>query len=447
MALSTTFGVDPNNLYKTLPFQYGQPAVNPGGEGAPLPGATAVAKPQPMPVGMVDMPAAPAPASSVGYMPSSYTSTKYTSTGYEAKPYEVPEDGLVQNRVLDIAGKNSPLMQAARTRALQDMNARGMVNSSIATGAGEAAVIDKALQIATPDAAAYNAAALKTGDAENTARQFGAAAENTALTNTANQENAASQFGATARNKAEEFQAGAANASALQAQQSQSAAFLAGINNAAQLANTKLSSDTQIALANLDAATKLQLTNIDTQSKQLLQSNTSASQAYVQAATNIANIASSTMSEEAKRDATQTQINMLRQQLDLIGGVASAEIVAQLQDLGKQYYGQDNTSGGTVGPGASNVGTNGSIPTGGSRDANGNVYNADGTPAGWRGPSGMPVAPGQGAAGGGGGQPAAPNNTPIPAGGYRDDAGNVYSMDNEGNPVWVGMGPAGQATR
>jgi hypothetical protein len=47
----------------------------------------------------------------------------------------------VQNQLKGIIEANSPLMQQARTNALQAMNQRGLVNSSMAIGAGQDAVI------------------------------------------------------------------------------------------------------------------------------------------------------------------------------------------------------------------------------------------------------------------------------------------------------------------
>lgn len=53
----------------------------------------------------------------------------------------------------------SPYITRARTSAAQYANRRGLLNSSIAAGAGEAAAIDAALPIASQDAATYGRAA------------------------------------------------------------------------------------------------------------------------------------------------------------------------------------------------------------------------------------------------------------------------------------------------
>lgn len=84
----------------------------------------------------------------------------------------------VQGQLDTILGKDGPLMQSARTRAAQNANARGLLNSSMAVQAGEQAVIDSALPIAAADAAAYNRAGETNQASQNLALQFGADASN-----------------------------------------------------------------------------------------------------------------------------------------------------------------------------------------------------------------------------------------------------------------------------
>ena len=58
----------------------------------------------------------------------------------------------VSGRLQGLLSKDSPYLARARTGAAQAANRRGLLNSSIASGAGEAAAIDAALPIATADA-------------------------------------------------------------------------------------------------------------------------------------------------------------------------------------------------------------------------------------------------------------------------------------------------------
>lgn len=66
-----------------------------------------------------------------------------------------PKTDTVQGQVESIIAKDSPLMQLHGTRAKQAANSRGLLNSSMAVQAGEAAVIDAAMPMASQDAATF----------------------------------------------------------------------------------------------------------------------------------------------------------------------------------------------------------------------------------------------------------------------------------------------------
>jgi hypothetical protein len=73
--------------------------------------------------------------------------------GYEADQIDIdPSTDTVEGRVEGIIAKNSAPMQLNKTRALQEMNERGLVNTSMAVGAGQNALYDWAVPIATEDA-------------------------------------------------------------------------------------------------------------------------------------------------------------------------------------------------------------------------------------------------------------------------------------------------------
>jgi hypothetical protein len=78
----------------------------------------------------------------------------------------------MQGQVSSILSQDNPLMQRARSLATQQMNQRGLVNSSMAQGAGVAAMVDRALPIAQQDAQTYSQRALVNQDATNQANQF-----------------------------------------------------------------------------------------------------------------------------------------------------------------------------------------------------------------------------------------------------------------------------------
>lgn len=82
--------------------------------------------------------------------------------------------GTAQGQVESILSKDSPLMERARTLAKQGMAQRGLVNSSMAQGAGVAAMIDRATPIALQDANAFNQADSDNQNALNQSGQFNA---------------------------------------------------------------------------------------------------------------------------------------------------------------------------------------------------------------------------------------------------------------------------------
>jgi hypothetical protein len=84
------------------------------------------------------------------------------------------------NTLLD---SNSPYITQARNRSQVQANSRGLINSSIAAGAGEEAAIGAALPIASQDADTYNRTRLANYDVSTRAGEF-----NTNSTNQANRD-------------------------------------------------------------------------------------------------------------------------------------------------------------------------------------------------------------------------------------------------------------------
>ena len=95
-----------------------------------------------------------------------------------------PTAGLVSNNVNSLIDQNSPLMQRAAAKANEQANSRGVLNSSMAIGDAQNAVIANALPIAQSDAASQNQFALTNASAANQNSQF-----NTGQTNTVNTQN------------------------------------------------------------------------------------------------------------------------------------------------------------------------------------------------------------------------------------------------------------------
>lgn len=81
-------------------------------------------------------------------------------------------DATVQGQLTSVLDKGGPLMERAAARSNQQMNARGLLNSSMAIGAGQGALYDAALPIARDDAATFGAAGkFNAGEANTSARQ------------------------------------------------------------------------------------------------------------------------------------------------------------------------------------------------------------------------------------------------------------------------------------
>lgn len=112
------------------------------------------------------------------YKPATPQATGMVATA-ETTPWNVTSDQLVENRTNNIIKADSPLMQQARGGAMQAMNERGLINSSLAVGAAQDAVLNKAIEIAKPDAQTYADAAQFNAGAKNTASMFNAGQTNT----------------------------------------------------------------------------------------------------------------------------------------------------------------------------------------------------------------------------------------------------------------------------
>lgn len=86
---------------------------------------------------------------SAASLPSSVPTTQQATTAMPSVSASRGND--VADRVTAITSQDSAFMRAARSRGLASANRRGLVNSSIATGAAEAAALDAAAPIAAQD--------------------------------------------------------------------------------------------------------------------------------------------------------------------------------------------------------------------------------------------------------------------------------------------------------
>jgi len=123
------------------------------------------------------------------------TATAGTATGTlaqakeaTAKTQQVDQSSLASNQLNDITKQDSPLMQRARQEGMLLAAKRGLQNSSIAAGAAEGAMVDRATPLAQQNSATLNTQALANQEAENEANNL-----NAQLGTSTSQQNAALQ--------------------------------------------------------------------------------------------------------------------------------------------------------------------------------------------------------------------------------------------------------------
>ena len=125
------------------------------------------------------------PTTAVG---SSYAASNYTPT-------------TLSEQMNTLLAENSDYLKMARTQSDQNMNSRGLMNTSIAQGASQAAAIDRAMPIAQGDVAALNQASRDNATFDNSAAIFKANTENTFnLENKRALDNASANFAAAQNN-------------------------------------------------------------------------------------------------------------------------------------------------------------------------------------------------------------------------------------------------------
>lgn len=186
--------------------------------------------------------------------------------GYNAGQRTVdPAKETVAGQFNALTQSDNPLITMGRTMAKQEMNKKGLLNSSMAIGAADAAAYQTALPIAQADAKTYS---------DNADR-------NLAYTNDALKTNTGS------------------------------------LNDSAKM---NMSAAMEASKSNLDAANKMSLANIQSSYETLIQANQSASDMYAKTMQNITDISmSADLDATAKTNAINTQLAMLDTSLQMVG--------------------------------------------------------------------------------------------------------------------------------
>lgn len=215
-----------------------------------------------------------------------------TSYGYDSAQRTVDQaTGTVAGQLQSVLASDSPLVTQARAGATATANKRGLLNSSMAAGAGESAAIAAALPIAQADAGIYDTASRDNLAATNTASQFGAGAANTASLTNAGATNSV------------------AGAAAGRTQQ-------AGIDTAMQ---------------NLRGVQSTELANIEANYKSLIQANSSAASYFSEMSKGIAAIMGDSKTDAATKQAgVDKMAALMRSGLSVIGSIANVDLTSLL---------------------------------------------------------------------------------------------------------------------
>lgn len=214
------------------------------------------------------------------------------TVGYSPNAFEVKPDQTVAGQIKGLIDQDSPLMQQAEARARTAANSRGLINSSMAVGAGHAALYDAALPIAAADAATHERAATNTTTAQNTALGFGADASNRAGL----------------QNAASITQTGLANLQAASAELQQ-----------------KLQTSGQIAAIEAKGAIDTRITELTNKNKLLLQTSAGAAQMYNQMTAEVARIM---QNDDLSWESKMTAMNNLVEGID--GALATMTTIGNI---------------------------------------------------------------------------------------------------------------------
>lgn len=253
-----------------------------------------------------------------------------------AVPFTVAPEATVASNVKGIIDADSPLMQQAATRAAGQMNARGLLNSSQAVGAGQAALYDAALPIAQADAATRARAAEQTSLAKNTAEiqranietstsQFNAKSANdlTVIDKQVEAQKSISAADNVARDKIAKLQADTSLTVAQK--QIASAEIMAQRDNETKTAMQSFQLNADLQKINADGTIRLGLAQTEASYKVLMQTSAGAADLYKQSLANFAAIVSNPDIAD-KAGVLNQGVQQLNDALKLIGDVSNMDL-------------------------------------------------------------------------------------------------------------------------
>lgn len=245
-------------------------------------------------------------------------STAGTAT---AQTRQVADNELVSNQIADITKKDSPLMQQVSSRAFQNANSRGLLNSSMANENALGAVLDRATPIASANAATLSNVANQNLANNQQTQTFNAGQVQNNSQFNAQQGQNNNQFNANVQQENNKFNAG---------QVQQTNQFNATEANKNSVFNA--SEQNAVLKQFMDQGNRLQLADIEASYKTVLQSEASAGTLYQQTTKNISDILQNPdLTPEAKTAAVNNQNNLLKTGLNILGKIGGLNLDGLLQ--------------------------------------------------------------------------------------------------------------------
>lgn len=275
----------------------------------------------------------------LGDTPNAIDPTKFDVTnrvqGYDPNTtpganWNVGNDQTVQGQLKGIIDQDSPLQQQAKTRSMQDMNARGLLSSSMAVGAGQGAVIASALPIAQQDAQTFGNASRFNAEATNRAAEFTAGAKNTGLIESARMGLNAEQSNQRSSLDRQMQQAGFAQQTAVQS---------ADIANQKAMQGASFQQQTAVQATDIAAQSQRQIADIQAQAAQQGRQLTAQEQAQIRDLQNQQGMQKASFGQQKDIQATDIVAQAQRQVADIQAQAAqqgrqlTAQEQAQIRDI------------------------------------------------------------------------------------------------------------------
>lgn len=269
--------------------------------------------------------------------------TRAVASTYDPTKQTVSDASTVQNQIAKITASGSPLNTLAEAEADRQMNRRGLLNSSIAVGEGQKAVLQSALPIAQQDANTNAAADVNNANFANSASQFNAGAKNSASTTNAQLGTQVSLANSnqTLQQQLSRIQADTSLTIAdkqlksqqlISENQTKSQQSIADKENQTRLQLQQIDATTKQNLAVLDIDSKSKLSQLEADNRQLLQTNISAANEYAQYTQALVNIQTNKdMNGDAKQVAADSQLAALQASLKAIGAVSGLDLSKYFQ--------------------------------------------------------------------------------------------------------------------